>query len=120
MKYYLGSRELRDLINGSPNFSQKELADHLGITQQQVNNILTGRTKRPFNTTLKGIGEYLGMALDRDSEGIYFEVREGVESFQIDVTELERNLVEIYRRIKDERVKKTLFDFLKFYSESGD
>ena len=118
-RYYLGSLELRNLINGSPVFSQKALAEHLGMTTQQVNNILTGKTGRPYNRTLKGFAEYLGRSLDRDDKGIFWEERKDKAEQAVDelyLSAMERSLVKMFRKLgADER--SFAIEMLRFYVE---
>ncbi len=58
----------------SDNFiTVNSLADELGFSRQGLHKIVTGKTKRPYNSTLTKLADYLNLALGSDKDGVYFD-----------------------------------------------
>ena len=117
MRYRLKEEGLDSLLNyvQQSHRSISWLSDKTNITRQQIRKILLGKTKRTHPDNLEAIGQALGLQVDFDEYGIYFQ--EPINPEKDAMSEEVREVVDILNS-KSRSERKRILKILKSIIEN--
>lgn len=93
------------------NYTQVQMAQILGLPRETYRNYETGKREPPIEVLIK-IANYFGVSVD-------YLIGYDSKSDSSDFTSEEQKIIEQYRNIPDDRLKKLLRDQLKILSGNG-
>lgn len=117
MRYRLKEEGIDSLLNyvQQSHRSISWLSDKTNITRQQIRKILLGKTKRTHPDNLEAIGKALGLQVDFDEYGIYFQ--EPISPEKDAMSEEVREVVDILNS-KSRSERKRILKILKSIIEN--
>ena len=124
MRYGLtdnATNPLRDYIK-SRGFVISKIADQIGLANQSLHGILSGKTARPRRENLESLAEALGMELRFDKQGPYFEISDPSDKDETVLTEIDDPWVEEllpYLKEMGEEERRSLESIVKVLSQKS-